>query len=624
MRFMLAAVLSLMVLFGWSYFFAPKKTENSNANTAQVTATATPAPVNQPPQTVQNHTIAANVADNTPNKVFTVKSPLYEVKLDSKGGVATSWILIKNVRDSHERLLFGDGSNENEKKPLQLISQRALETREIPFRLLTGDANLDAVLNDRNYQVNADSDLNLNGSESKQIDFVLNDEANNLQVVKSFVFHADSYLTDLSVKVLRGGQSVANTKLAIGASIGDQAIVANNYYHIEPEAVAYTNNQIERHAPSSLFKKSDDQQGSTAIGGDVDWAGVGDTYFAMAAIPSQRTQGLEIRTSKYEVETAPFYDGIFAWITRSATTKITKHLTTAYVPINADGSVNKIYTGSKDYFTLSSYNKALTDSIGRNVDLADFINYSNYSFLRFFVKPLSIFLLQALSLIYGFVGNYGVAIIIFTLVFYSIFFPLRWYQSKSFKKAQSNAPKMKEVQDRLRELQKKGVAADDPRMREVQMEQLKLTKDALPIGGCLPLLLQMPLFFAFYTAVTISIDFRQASFLWLPDLSAADPFHILNFLFAASMAGSMIFTPTAPSVTPEQKTQQKMMTYMMPLMMLWLMWGSPAGLLLYWFFGNIVSFVQQFIINRMNKTNLPPEEIEVKPLNKKIKLSTSS
>jgi YidC/Oxa1 family membrane protein insertase len=621
-RFMLAAFLCLLVLFGWSYFFAPKKPANDNSNTAQANVAQTPAPVSQTPQPPQNQPVTTTT-DNTPGKILTIKSPLYEVKLDSKGALATSWVLVKNVRGQHETMLFGDGSHGDNKKPLELISQKSLEAREIPFRLTTGDANLDTVLNNRNYQVSIpDETVSLNGSESKQIDFVLNDEANNLQVVKSLVFRADSYLTDLSVKVLRGGQPVPNTKLAIGASIGDQAIVANNYYHIESEAVAYAGNQIERHPATAMFKDGQ-QQGSLAVPGDVDWAGVGDTYFAMAAVPAQKTQGLEYRSSKYEVEVAPFYDGLFAWVTRNATTKVTKHLTTAYVPIVADGSVNRVYTGSKDYFTLSSYNDTLTKATGRNIDIADFINYSNYSFLRFFVKPLSIFLLGALNLIYGFAGNYGVAIIIFTLIFYSIFFPIRWYQSKSFKKAQANAPKMKEVQERLKDLQKKGVPADDPRMREVQMEQLRLTKDALPIGGCLPLLLQMPLFFAFYTAVTISIDFRQASFLWLPDLSAADPYHVLNFLFAASMAGSMLFTPATPTVTPEQKMQQKMMTYMMPIMMLWLMWGSPAGLLLYWFVGNVVSFVQQFIINRMNKTNEPPTEIEVKPLGKKAKLSTS-
>ena len=624
LRFMLAAVLSLLVLFGWSYFFAPKKpSTDANANIAQATVTPTPAPVNQAAQPAQNQAVDT-VSDNTPNKVLTIKSPLYEVKFDSKGALVTSWVLLKNVHGTHERNLYGDGANDGAAKlPLELISQKALEMREIPFRLLTGDANLDNLLNNRNYQLSIpDETVSLNGSDSKQIDFVLNDEASNLQVVKSFIFHGDSYLTDLGVKVLRGGQPVANTKLAVGASIGDQAVVANNYYHIEPEAVAFVGDKIERHPAASMLKSNEDQ-GNLTIGGDVDWAGVGDTYFAMAVIPAQKTQGLEFHTSKYQVDTPPFYDGIFAWITRTSTTKITKHLTTAFVPIAADGSDNKIYTGSKDYFTLIDYSTITSKDVGRTIPLEDFINYSNYSLIRSFVKPLSILLLRALSIIYGFVGNYGTAIIIFTLLFYSIFFPIRWYQSKSFKKAQSNAPKMKEIQDRLKELQKKGVASDDPRMREIQMEQLRLTKDALPIGGCLPLLLQMPLFFAFYTAVTISIDFRQASFLWLPDLSAADPYHVLNFLFAASMAGSMIFTPTTPTVTSEQKTQQKMMTYMMPVMMLWLMWGSPAGLLLYWFFGNIVSFVQQFFINRISKNNQPPDTIEVKALNKNVNLSTS-
>ena len=90
-----------------------------------------------------------------------------------------------------------------------------------------------------------------------------------------------------------------------------------------------------------------------------------------------------------------------------------------------------------------------------------------------------------------FVGNYGVAIIVFTFLFYSLLFPLRWKQSKSFKKAAGNAPKMKEIQDKIKALQKKGVPMDDPKMRQLQMEQLKLTKDALPIGGCLPMLVMI-------------------------------------------------------------------------------------------------------------------------------------
>ena len=231
------------------------------------------------------------------------------------------------------------------------------------------------------------------------------------------------------------------------------------------------------------------------------------------------------------------------------------------------------------------YRKALTESVGRPIDLVDLINFSNYRWIRPVTKTLAIPILYSLNFFNGLTHNYGIAIIVFTFLFYSLLFPLRWSQSKSFKKASGNAPKMKEIQDKIKDLQKKGVPTDDPRMRQLQMDQLKMTKDALPIGGCLPMLLQFPLLIAFYTAVTVSLDLRQASFMWLPDLSAADPFHVLEFGFAISMVLSMKFTPTAATVTPEQQMQQKMMTYFMPVMMLWVMWSAPSGLsviLVFW------------------------------------------
>jgi YidC/Oxa1 family membrane protein insertase len=168
---------------------------------------------------------------------------------------------------------------------------------------------------------------------------------------------------------------------------------------------------------------------------------------------------------------------------------------------------------------------------------------------------------------------------------------------------------MKELQEKMKEMQKKGVPQDDPKMRELQMQQLKMTKDALPIGGCLPMLLQFPFLIALYYTVSIALGFRQAEFLWLPDLSAGDPFHLLEFGFAFSMVLSMKFSPTAAPTTPEQQMQQKLMTYFMPIMMLWIMWSAPSGLLLYWFVGNIIMFAQQMIINRMNKPEEPIKEI---------------
>src|SRR5580765_6555085 len=128
-RFLIAAVLSMVVLFGYSYFFAPKKpADNANANVAVNTntaqsATPQPAPTTQTPQP---QTAAATTPDTTPNRTITIKSPLYEVTLDSKGALATSWVLLKNKSPKEERDLYADGSTEANKKPLQLISPDAL------------------------------------------------------------------------------------------------------------------------------------------------------------------------------------------------------------------------------------------------------------------------------------------------------------------------------------------------------------------------------------------------------------------------------------------------------------------------------------------------------------------
>ena len=627
----------MMVLFGWSYFFAPKKPPTDNANTAQVENANAPqnAPSQQPSQTtaapVQTGDTPA-AADNVPGKIITIKSPLYEVKLDSKGAAATSWILYKNKSTHGETPLFADGSNADNQKPLQLISQEALNhnPREIPFRLSTGDQNLDVLLNQRNYQLSVSEDnIELSEGQEKQIDFILRDEANGIEAVKSFIFRGDSYISDLNLKVTRNGQPVPNTKLLIGASIGDHAVPFHNLYHIESEAVASVDGDISRHQGASL-KYDANNNATYPVAGTLDWAGVGDTYFAMTAIPNTQMQGLEYRAFKYDVDIQPYFYSIFSWVLRNPTTRETRHLMTAYVPVNVDGSTTKIFTGPKDYFLLSDLNKTLTESVGRTIDIEDLINFSNYWWFRWFTKPLSIPILYALSFLYTFTNNYGISIILFTLLFYSLLFPLRWSQSKSFKKAQKNAPKMKEVQDRLKDLQKQGVPMDDPRMREIQMEQLKMMKGAVPLGGCLPMLLQFPLLIAFYTAVTVSLAIRQASFMWLPDLSAGDPYHFLEFAFAGSMILPMKFTPTAAVVTPEQQMQQKMMTYLMPVMMLWIMWSAPAGLLLYWFTGNVIMFGQQMLINRINKTDEPPNQEIVETVPKsakkvktKPKLSTS-
>jgi YidC/Oxa1 family membrane protein insertase len=243
---------------------------------------------------------------------------------------------------------------------------------------------------------------------------------------------------------------------------------------------------------------------------------------------------------------------------------------------------------------------------GRAVDLEGLINYG---WLGRVSRPLAVPILWSFEKLYNLTNSYGVAIIIFTVLIYSLFFPLKWRSSKAMKKAQKMAPKMKELQEKI-----KGMKQNDPRLKELQMEQLRLMKEGNPLGGCLPLLIQMPFLIAVYSAITVSLDFRQASFLWLPDLSAADPYKLLPILMAGSMVVLQFITP-APSADP---LQRKMMAIMMPAMMLYILWSAPSGLLVYWIVGNFVGFGQQVLINRLVKSEddeqpqPPPKKNETK------------
>jgi YidC/Oxa1 family membrane protein insertase len=424
-------------------------------------------------------------------------------------------------------------------------------------------------------QNSGDVELDLKPGEKKQLTFVL-EGVDGLTVRKSFLFDADSYQTDLTVVLKRGDQTVPDVKVAVGPSIGDQGIGHYTFYSVAPEAIAYANNTVERHYAQSVNENTNNPD-RLSIAGELDWAGVGDTYFAMVAIPDKRTQGLEYRTIAYEHDT----NG----------KKEKRYLLTGFVPIAADGSHTIIYAGPKDHYLLTEASRQLTQAVKRSIDLEGSIDYG---FGATVSRPIAIQLLRCITYLYKLTSSYGIAIILFTILVYSLFFPLKWRSSKAMKKAQKMAPQMKELQEKM-----KGMKQNDPRMKELQTEQLRLMKEGNPLGGCLPLLIQMPFLFALYRAITISLDFRQATFLWLPDLSGGDPYHILEFLMAGTMVVLQLITP-APSADP---LQRKMMAIGMPVMMLYVLWGAPSGLLLYWLVGNIVGFTQQFLINRWTSTD---------------------
>lgn len=598
-RLVIWVLLSIVILTAWSYFVPQSQPENNqkpqNTVAEQVpgpdpgaTQTQQPPP---PPPSGQN--LSAQQAVNGAETVFsqrtvTISTPLYEAKFDTKGAVPISWVIKKN-KDTNRPISGFD------QKPLELISPEGSKRSELPFRLITGDAVLDASLADRNYDVRieegqedaGDFKVELGEGQSQRLNFALRDSAAGLEVIKSFTFSGDSYDADLDVKASRsGGEPIPRLKLAIGPNAGDQTVAAYTFYSVAPEAVFNINQEPARHHASAIHE--DEKSRDLLISkGSVDWAGIGDTYFAMVAVPPAPVDEVEYRTVKYEHE--------------SGGNKEERFLLTGYVPILTTGGPTRLYMGPKDHYILRDINAALSKEVGRDIDLEGLIDYGWFSYIS---RPLVVPILKSIKVLRELTNSYGLAIIIFTIIIYSLFFPLKWRSSKAMKKAQKLAPRMKELQEKI-----KGLKPNDPRLKELQVEQLRLMKEGNPLGGCLPLLIQMPFLFALYRAITISIDFRQATFLWLPDLSAADPYYLLPILMAVSMLVLQLITP-APSADP---LQRKMMAFMMPVMMLWFFWSAPAGLLVYWLVGNIVGFSQQFLINRLTRS----EDDEQPPAPKK-------
>lgn len=591
-RLLLALILSSAILFLWSYFYPVPPPPNQNAG-------STPSPTASPTasQAESSSTPAAppvtlDLVNAAPQRTITISTPLYDAKFDTLGAEPVSWVIKRNKNSNAE--IYSVAGDKRDKKPLELISPEGLtrQPRMVPLQVHTGDSALDVALSGSTYRVegvdseSGDVDLNLGPGEKKQITFVLED-ANRIQVRKTIGFDAERYDTDLSVLVKRGEETIPQVKITIGPSIGDQGVGYHTFYSVAPEAVAFVADKVERHLAAAINGNSGSPD-RLFLNGPIDWAGVADTYFAMVAVPTRKTEGLEYRTVAYEHK-------------HNGGSPEKRILVTALVPILSDGSRTIIYAGPKDHYLLTAGSKDITAAINRPIDLDGLIDYG---FLGWLSRPLAVPILQAITYLHNLTGSYGVAIILFTIVIYSLFFPLKWRSSKAMKKAQKLAPRMKELQEKI-----KGLKQNDPRLKELQMEQLRLMKEGNPLGGCLPLLIQMPFLFALYRAITISLDFRQASFLWIPDLSAAEPYliHVLPILMTGTMVVLQLVTP-APSADP---LQRKMMAIGMPLFMLYILWSAPSGLVLYWLVGNIVGFTQQFLINYWTKSD--DEEVPAPP-----------
>lgn len=182
------------------------------------------------------------------------------------------------------------------------------------------------------------------------------------------------------------------------------------------------------------------------------------------------------------------------------------------------------------------------------------------------------------------VPNYGLAIILLTIVLKTVLYPLTVAQTKTMKAMAVVAPKTKEIQEKYK---------NNPEKLQKELGELYKKHQINPLSGCLPLIAQMPFLIAIFFAIRDYQYIGEPSFLWMANLAAPDPTYILPVLSAAAT-----YLQTKMSSTPEQLEQQKMMTLMMPLIILYISLTFPAGLVLYWFMGSVVQIIQQYYLNK--------------------------
>lgn len=239
-----------------------------------------------------------------------------------------------------------------------------------------------------------------------------------------------------------------------------------------------------------------------------------------------------------------------------------------FIKLEGDATLQG-YVGPKDYEVLKSIDRSLVDVI-------------EYGRITFFAK----YIFMLLNFLYGYVNNWGVAIILLTLIIRIILYPLTYKGMIGMQKLKDLAPKMKELQEKYK---------DDKQKLQVAMMELYKKHGANPVGGCLPLILQIPVFFAIYRVLYNAVELKSADFiLWIHDLSLMDPYFVLPIIMGITMYLQQSLTPS----TFTDPMQQKIFKYLPVVFTIFLI-TFPAGLVLYWTINNIISIAQQLIINKI-------------------------
>lgn len=525
----------------------PPRESASEADEPIATETEPRAPGETPADTESPEARAAGS-----EQPIVVETPLYRMELTNRGARIVSFKLSHHL--------------DAENAPYEMVSQIAAEQLDIrPLDIRLDDPRLTAAVREALFEVKSPSRLTVAENEEKVVELVWSD-GRGLEVDKRLTIHGDDYRLEVEISVKDQGREIAKNIL-FGAGIGNE--VANSRYIMADKGVIVSRGEVE------LFSASAIEEGEGG-GVAVSATGVASHYFAALMLPTNDANyGSRLEKATILVEEATDPKARKGQETADEPTRKPRDVITAILESQATPAELTFYIGPKRYERL----QALAPGMEQIIELG-------------WMRYPALLLRSGLMAIHERVGNYGWSIVLLTVLINILLLPLKHYSFVSMRKMQKIAPQTQKIRERY-----KKVKPTDPRYQEMNQEIMVLHKQAgvNPLSGCLPMILMIPFFFAFYRLLMTSIELRHAPFiLWIQDLSVYDPLYALPILMGATQIVIQRMTPQ----TSADPVQGKIMAFM-PVMFTFILLWAPAGLVLYWFSNNLVSMVQQTTTNRL-------------------------
>jgi YidC/Oxa1 family membrane protein insertase len=551
-RVLLAFLLSMAVMAIWGVFFTPKPQPKPSQPAAAPAGPAQSAPQSpapgQPAAASQRPAVTAAAPAAAPPKAaaaeqtIVIENDLYRVELSNRGGVVRSWQL-KNYVDDH--------------KPPRILDVVHPETARLlgwPLWISpmeAGDAQTETHINNALYVVSPD------GASPRAPGEIAFEWSDGRWAVSKRLKFEHNYVVNIETTVTLDGKPVAHA-VAWRGGFGDPTV----YNPAENVQVFHRAAGKLESKPAGKLDLLETTVGAYRHDGTVDYGGIQDRYFVAAFVARGSGMALWRWRLEPEIEREGKKEKIAAGEMAAGSTV-------------AGPLAFRLFVGPKDRGVLSSLNPPMTELV-------------DFGWFAFVAEPLFLFL----KWIHTYVPNYGWAIVVMTVAINTVFFPLKVKSWRSMQKMQKVAPEIKSIQDKY-----KKYSMRDPRKQQMNVEVMAVYKreGVNPMGSCWPMLLQMPIWIALYQMLLVTIELRHASWLWLRDLSAKDPYYVLPVLMALTMYWMQKMTP----VTATDPAQQRMMQ-LMPIMFggMFVIFPISSGLVLYILTSNVVGIAQQWFLNR--------------------------